>query len=90
MFFNIFHKILHSSFFTLHLFLYFCSVSCAEASIEADRAGNDIYRKKRLLYALFLALRNFANSEHTAMDIAAVDCSGYVYTLIVSMHCLGV
>ena len=24
MFFNIFHKILHSSFFTLHLFLYFC------------------------------------------------------------------
>ena len=32
--------------------------------------------KRRLLYALFLALRNFANSEHTAMGIAAVDCSG--------------
>ena len=56
--------------------MYFCPVSCAEASIEADRVGNDIYRKRRLLYALFLAYRNFANSRHTAMNIAAVDSSG--------------
>lgn len=56
--------------------MYFCSVSCAEALIKADRVGNDIYRKRRLLYALFLAYRNFANSRHTAMNIAAVDSSG--------------
>ena len=71
-----FCKILHSSLFTLNLILYLCFVSCAEASTEADRVGNDIYRKRRLLYALFLAYRNFANSRHTAMNIAAVDSSG--------------
>ena len=41
--------------------MYFCPVSRADASIEAERVGNSIYRKKHLLYALFLALRNFAN-----------------------------
>ena len=68
-------------FLTLHssLFIYFCTFApflAPKPSREGGRGGRHRHVKKAFINALFLAYRNFANSEHTAMNIAAVDCSG--------------
>jgi len=52
---NIFHEILHSSFFTLHLFLYFCTRTTLSHRCVERRTGH-ILHKRRNCNALVLTI----------------------------------